>query len=68
MTVQANMKGQYTSGYRAWEPVPVHGNQAAGWWYGGQLFGDCIASFGTMGFCTGITTDMSFELLGTSNK
>jgi hypothetical protein len=68
LTVQANMKGLNSSGYWAWDIVPVHGNQAAGWWYGGVIGPFCDTSFQTMEYCTGTTTDLSFELLGASGK
>jgi hypothetical protein len=68
VTVQANMKGINTSGYWAWDIVPVHGNQAAAWFYGGGDGPECDTSFQTMSYCTGATTDLSFELLGTTRK
>jgi hypothetical protein len=69
VTVQANMKGISTRGWWAWDTVPVHGNQAAGWWYGSYFPPPgCYTSFQTMSYCTGATTDLSFELLGTSRK
>jgi len=71
VSVQANMAGINTSGYWAWDVVSVHGNQAAGDWYGGSvgtLEPQCNTSFQTLSFCTGTTTDLSFELLGTAKK
>jgi hypothetical protein len=69
VTVQANMAGINTSGYWAWDVVSVHGNQAAGDWYGGSvgtLLPQCNTSFQTLSDCTGTSTDLSFELMGTS--
>jgi hypothetical protein len=71
VSVQANMAGIDTSGYWAWDTVPVHGNQAAGDWYGGSvgtLEPSCNTSFQTLDYCTGTTTDLSFELLGKQKK
>jgi hypothetical protein len=71
VSVQANMAGAETSGYWAWDTVPVHGNQAAGDWYGGSvetLEPSCNTSFQTLDYCTGTESDLSFELLGTSSK
>ncbi|HEX4079356.1 MAG TPA: hypothetical protein VHX61_10860 [Rhizomicrobium sp.] len=71
VSVQANMTGELTSGYWAWDIVSVHNNQAAGDWYGGSvetLEPSCNTSFQTMDYCTGTTTDLSFELMGTSKK
>ncbi|MGH6878080.1 MAG: hypothetical protein ACREHV_12015 [Rhizomicrobium sp.] len=71
LSVQANMASEDTSGYWAWDVVSVHGNQAAGDWYGGSvqtLEPSCNTSFQTMDYCTGTTTDLSFELMGKSKK
>jgi hypothetical protein len=71
VSVQANMAGEGTSGYWAWDVVSVHGNQAAGDWYGGSvetLEPSCNTSFQTLDYCTGTESDLSFELLGTSSK
>jgi hypothetical protein len=71
VSVQANMAGINTSGYWAWDVVSVHGNVAAGDWYGGSvstLNPACNTSFQTLTECTGTTTDLSFELLGKQKK
>jgi hypothetical protein len=72
VTVQANMEGPYTSGYWAWDvDSTVHGEMAAGYWYGGSVETDnekCNTSFQSLDLCTGETYDLSFELLGSSKK
>ncbi|HEX4160301.1 MAG TPA: hypothetical protein VHY79_17685 [Rhizomicrobium sp.] len=72
LTVQANMQGLETSGYWAWaEATTVHGNQAAGYWYGGSvetLNPACNTSFQTIDECTGSALDFAFELQGNDKK
>lgn len=68
VTVQANMKGENTSGYWAWSTNnEIAGNQGAGYWYGGSVGVNdpaCLTSFHTMSDCTGSTVDFAFALLG----
>jgi hypothetical protein len=72
VTVQANLKGFDTSGYWAWgQDTTIHGNQAAGYWYGGSVQTDnpiCNTSFQTIDECFGSEVDLSFALLGKDMK
>jgi len=67
VTVQANMKGINTSGYWAWTTnLTVHGNPAAGWWYGGgvNVPQQCKDGWGSFPTCVGSSADLAFALLG----
>lgn len=69
VTVQANMKGEFTSGYWAWmQNVNVANNQAAGYYYGGgNTVSDpkCLTQFETISDCWSAgPVDLAFALLG----
>ena len=72
VTVQANMTGELTSGYWAWNTnTAIKGNEAAGYWYGGSVTTNdprCNTQFESMTDCTGQSVDFAFALLGSSKK